>query len=76
LAAGLERAIDMAKEIAAAAPMGVRATLASARRALSESEKLALATLQPDFGHLLRSDDCQEYLRPLQEKRAPAYVGR
>jgi len=75
LAAGLERAIDMAKEIAAA-PMGVRATLASARRALSESEKLALATLQPDFGHLLRSDDCQEYLRALQEKRAPAYVGR
>jgi enoyl-CoA hydratase len=72
----LERAIDLAKEIAAAAPLGVRATLASARRALSESEKLALATLQPDFGRLLRSDDRQEYLRALQEKRAPAYVGR
>src|SRR5262249_19413103 len=72
----LERAIDLAKEIAAAAPLGVRATLASARRALSDGEKLALATLQPDFGRLLRSDDRQEYLRALQEKRAPAYVGR
>jgi enoyl-CoA hydratase/carnithine racemase len=72
----LERAIDLAKEIAAAAPLAVRATLASARRALSESEKLALATLQPDFARLLRSDDRQEYLRALQEKRAPAYVGR
>ena len=72
----LERAIELAKDIAATAPLGVRATLASARRALSESEKLALATLQPDFGRLLRSDDRQEYLRALQEKRQPAYVGR
>jgi enoyl-CoA hydratase/carnithine racemase len=72
----LERAIELAKDIATAAPLAVRATLASARRALSESEKLALATLQPDFARLLRSDDRQEYLRALQEKRAPAYVGR
>jgi len=72
----VERAIVLAKEIAAAAPLGVRATLASARRALSESEKLALATLQPDFARLLRSDDRQEFLRALQDKRAPAYVGR
>jgi enoyl-CoA hydratase/carnithine racemase len=72
----VERAIALAKEIAAAAPLGVRTTLASARRALSESEKLALATLQPDFARVLRSDDRQEYLRALQEKRAPVYVGR
>lgn len=72
----LDRAIDLAKQIAAAAPLGVRATLASARRALSESEKLALATLQPQFAQLLRSEDRQEYLRALQERRAPVYVGR
>jgi len=72
----VERAIALAKEIAVAAPLGVRTTLASARRALSESEKLALATLQPDFARVLRSDDRQEYLRALQEKRAPVYVGR
>jgi enoyl-CoA hydratase/carnithine racemase len=72
----LDRATDLAKQIAQAAPLGVRATLASARRALSESEKLALATLQPEFGRLLRSEDRQEYLRALQEKRAPVYVGR
>jgi enoyl-CoA hydratase/carnithine racemase len=72
----LDRATDLAKQIAQAAPLGVRATLASARRALSESEKFALATLQPEFGRLLRSEDRQEYLRALQEKRAPVYVGR
>src|SRR5262250_2655616 len=58
----LDQATNWAKQIAAAAPLGVRATLASARRALSESEKLVLATLQPEFGRLLRSEDRQEYL--------------
>ena len=72
----LDRATELAKQIAAAAPLGVRATLASARRALSESEKLVLATLQPEFGRLLRSEDRQEYLHALQEKRAPVYLGR
>jgi enoyl-CoA hydratase/carnithine racemase len=72
----LDRATELAKQIAAAAPLGIRATLASARRALSESEKLVLATLQPEFGRLLRSEDRQEYLHALQEKRAPVYLGR
>jgi enoyl-CoA hydratase/carnithine racemase len=72
----LDWSIDFAKQIAAAAPLGVRALLASAHRALSESEKLALATLQPAFVQLLRSEDRQEYLRALQENRAPVFVGR
>jgi enoyl-CoA hydratase/carnithine racemase len=72
----LDRAIEIARQITAAAPLAVRATIASARRALSESEKLALATLQPQFTQLLRSEDRQEYLRALQERRAPVYVGR
>jgi len=72
----LDRAVDFAKQIAAAAPLAVRALLASAHRALGESEKLALATLQPEFGRLLRSADRQEYIRSLQEHRAPVFVGR
>jgi hypothetical protein len=46
----LYRATDLAKPIAAAAPLGVRATLASARPPLSASEKLALVMLRPEFG--------------------------
>ena len=72
----LDRAIDIAKQIAAAAPLGVRATLASAHRALDENEQAALAALQPEFGRLLRSEDRQEYLRALRENRAPVFVGR
>jgi len=72
----LDRAVDFAKQIAAAAPLGVRALLASAHRALSDGEKAALAALQPEFGRLLRSEDRQEFLRALQENRAPVYIGR
>ena len=72
----LDRATEIARKIAANAPLGVRATMASARRALSEGERIALLTLQPEFGRLLRSEDRQEYVRSLQERRAPAYLGR
>jgi enoyl-CoA hydratase len=72
----LDRATDFAKQIAAAAPLAVRALLASAHRALIEGEKAALAALQPEFGRLLRSEDRQEFLRALRENRAPVFVGR
>lgn len=72
----LDRATELAKQIAAAAPLSVRAALASAHRALSEGEKAALAALQPEFGRLLRSEDRQEFLRALRENRAPVFVGR
>jgi enoyl-CoA hydratase len=72
----LDRAAEFAKQIAAAAPLAVRALLASAHRAFVEGEKAALAALQPEFGRLLRSEDRQEFLRALRENRAPVFVGR
>jgi enoyl-CoA hydratase/carnithine racemase len=72
----LDHATEIAKRIAANAPLGIRATMASARRSVSEGERVALLTLQPEFGRLLRSEDRQEYFRSLQERRAPVYVGR
>jgi len=73
----LDRAVGFATQIASTtAPLGVRALLASAHRALNEGEKAAMAALQPEFARLLRSEDRQEFLRALQENRAPVYVGR
>ena len=72
----LDRATEIAKKIASAAPLGVRATMASARRALTEGERVALLTLQPEFARLSRTEDRQEYIRSLGERRAPTYVGR
>jgi enoyl-CoA hydratase len=72
----LDRAIEVARKISAAAPLGVRATLSSAHRALSEGQDAAFAALLPELARLAQSDDHQEYFRALGEKRAPAYRGR
>jgi enoyl-CoA hydratase/carnithine racemase len=71
----LDRATEIARKIAASGPLGVRATLASARRAMTEGERVALLTLQPEFARLSRTEDRQEYIRSLQERRAPTYQG-
>jgi len=71
----LDRAIDLASQIAAAAPLGVRATLASSRQALAADEATAFAALQPEFGRLLQSEDAREFQRALKEGRAPVYRG-
>ena len=71
----LERALDLANRIAAAAPLAVRATLASSRQALAGDEVTALAALQTEFARLLQSQDAKEFQRALQEGRAPVYRG-
>jgi enoyl-CoA hydratase/carnithine racemase len=71
-----DRAVNLARQIAAYGPLGVQALLGSARRAFREGERAALLSLQPEFGRLLRSEDRQEYFRALQENRNPVYVGR
>jgi len=71
----LDRALEIAGKIAANAPMGVRAVLASAHQALS-AEDAALAATFPAFARLMQSEDRQEFVRALQEKRAPVYRGR
>jgi enoyl-CoA hydratase/carnithine racemase len=70
------RAVELAGKIAGYAPLGVQATLGSARRSIREGERVALLSLQPEFSRLSRSEDRQEYFRSLQEKRSPVYVGR
>jgi enoyl-CoA hydratase len=71
----LDRALELANKIAAAAPLGVRATLASARQAVG-SEEAALQALQPEFQRILKSEDAQEAQRAVREGRPPRYQGR
>jgi len=72
----LDRAIEVARKIAAAGPLGIRATLDSAHRALVDGQQAAFAALLPELGRLAQSDDHQEYFRAVGEKRAPVYRGR
>jgi enoyl-CoA hydratase/carnithine racemase len=68
-------AVEIAKKVAAAAPLGVRATLASSRQALTGEEATALAAVQPTFTRLQQSEDFKEFQRSLREGRVPAFKG-
>ncbi|MEJ7602202.1 MAG: crotonase/enoyl-CoA hydratase family protein [Kofleriaceae bacterium] len=72
----LARALVLAEVIAAQAPLGVAATLASSRAALAESEAAAAARLLPDLQPLMASDDMQEGLRSFLERRPGSFRGR
>ncbi len=70
----LERAIAIAETIAAQAPLGVRATLESARRA--RNEEAAARALLPEIVKLMKSDDSREGLMSFIERRAAKFTGR
>jgi enoyl-CoA hydratase/carnithine racemase len=71
----LDRAVELADKIAAVAPLGVRATLASANQAIS-NEAAALQALLPEFQRILQSEDSQEGRRAFRENRKPVFQGR
>ena len=71
----LDVAIELAKKVAAVAPLGVRATLASSRQALAAEETTALAAVQPTFSRLQQTEDFKESQRALREGRPPVFRG-
>ena len=72
----LSRAVALAETIAAQAPLGVVATLTSARFALPEEEKTAAKRLLSDLAPILASEDVQEGVRSFVERRAASFTGR
>lgn len=71
-----DRAVELATAVANAAPIGVRHTLAVARRVHDEGLQAALDTIAPLRTEILRTDDAAEGLLSFKEKRAGNYVGR
>jgi len=75
LAAHVERARELAHLIARQAPLGVQATLASARAGLGsgpDSARVCIASLMPG---ILRSQDAAEGLRSFTERREAHFTG-
>jgi enoyl-CoA hydratase/carnithine racemase len=72
----LERAIAVATTIAAQAPLGVRATLASARLAEREGEAAAAGALRAEIVKLMASEDAREGLQSFLERRAGRFSGK
>ena len=72
----LARATELAQTVAAQAPLGVRATLASARLAVTEGEKAAIQRFLPDLQSLMQSEDIKEGIQSFIERRQANFKGR
>lgn len=72
----MPRALKLAERIAAQAPLGVRATLASARQAVDQGETAAAAALHSTVKTLMASEDAQEGVRAMRERRSGDFKGR
>jgi enoyl-CoA hydratase len=72
----LEHALEFARKIAKAAPLGVRATITAVHRYEQEGEAAAFPALRPELARLMTTQDFREAVRALAEQRTPAYHGR
>jgi enoyl-CoA hydratase len=70
-----DRAFSIAEKIAAQAPLGVQATLASARIGLHEGEAAAARALPAQVTLILKSSDAREGVQSFVERRAGKFTG-
>jgi enoyl-CoA hydratase len=70
------RAIAIAERIAPRSPLGIRATLRSARVGLREGEVSAATRVLEDMPVILASDDFREGVASFRERRAANFTGR
>ena len=72
----LDRAIELAEHVAQAAPLAIKATLASAREAVNEGSDVAFKRLDQHLHPLLGTEDVQEGVLAMLQKRAPLFKGK
>ena len=74
--AALEAGVALARKIAACAPLGIRATLASAHQVIDPVEADALSKLGAQYAALYRTEDFVEGRKAEAEGRPPKYKGK
>ncbi|MCE6005298.1 crotonase/enoyl-CoA hydratase family protein [Acinetobacter junii] len=72
----LERAIEVAKEICIAAPLAVQALLASATDGVTLGYTVAFEKMDNYLKPLFESEDAQEGVRAMLERRLPQFQGK
>ena len=71
-----DRGLELARRVAAQAPLAVQATLANARLAVRDSDAAAEAALQPELVRLAGSDDAAIGLQAFVTRQPAEFVGR
>lgn len=71
----LDRALNIANTIAEQAPLGVKATLTSARLARTHGDKAAITRLLPDLIPIMESEDFKEGIQSFIERRDAKFKG-
>lgn len=74
--APLNRAIELAEKIAQSAPLAVQAALASAKEAVEQGASFAFDQLQQHLDPLLKTQDAQEGVKAMLERRIPHFKGQ
>jgi len=74
--AHIDRAIEIAERIAAQAPLGIQATLRSARIAITQGEEIAIAQLREDLPAILASEDFRQGVQSFRERRKAVFSGK
>jgi len=72
----LERATELARKIAASAPLAIQATKASARLYAQQGEAACIAAMGATQARLAASEDAAEGVRSFIERREPVFQGR
>jgi len=70
------RALELAKRVAAQAPLAVQAALRNARAAIREGDAAAEAALQPDLVRLASSEDAAIGMQAFVTRTPAEFVGR
>ena len=70
-----ERSEACTPSVAAAAPLGVQASLRSSRIARTEGDLAALDRLYPDLRPIMHSEDAKEAVRAFAERRQARFQG-
>jgi enoyl-CoA hydratase/carnithine racemase len=74
--AQFEKALEIARKIAKAAPLGVQGVLRSTRLAATSGEAAALSVLFADLVPVFRSEDAKEGVASFLERREAKFTGR